>query len=58
MMLESLVKEQMKSPNPEYAMQYDWGLVRFIKKKTKLPLIIKGILTVDDARNAIKMEQM
>ncbi len=42
------------SPNPEYAMRYDWGLVRFIKQKTKIPLIIKGILTFDDAKNAIK----
>ena len=33
---------------------YDWKLITFIKKKTKLPVIVKGILTYQDALNAIK----
>tara|TARA_B100000945_G_C20425322_1_gene620196 strand:+ start:2090 stop:3169 length:1080 start_codon:yes stop_codon:yes gene_type:complete len=42
------------SPNPKLALSYDWSLIKFIKKNTKLPLIIKGILTVDDAKKSIK----
>ena len=42
------------SPNPELALKYDWKLINFIKKNTRLPLIVKGILTVNDAKKAIK----
>jgi isopentenyl diphosphate isomerase/L-lactate dehydrogenase-like FMN-dependent dehydrogenase len=42
------------SPNPEYALNYDWGLIRFIKNNTSLPVIPKGILTVEDCRLALK----
>ena len=41
-------------PNPLMALSYDWQLVRYIKTKTKLPVIVKGILTYDDAINSIK----
>ena len=41
------------SPSPELALKYDWNLVKKIKKKTKLPLIIKGILTAEDAKKSI-----
>ena len=42
------------SPNPQLALKYDWELIRFIKKNTTLPVIVKGILTVEDANSAIK----
>ena len=42
------------SPNPKYALKYDWKLIKFIKKNTKLPVIVKGILTIYDAKNAIR----
>lgn len=41
------------SPSPELAVKYDWSLIKKIKKKTKLPLIIKGILTSNDAKKSI-----
>ncbi len=42
------------SPNPKHALKYDWKLVRFIKNNTRLPIIVKGVLTTSDAKNAIK----
>ena len=41
-------------PNPKLALNYDWSLVTWIKKNTKLPLVIKGIMTKKDAQEAIK----
>ncbi|MDC3152581.1 alpha-hydroxy-acid oxidizing protein [Pelagibacteraceae bacterium] len=41
------------SPNPKLAMKYDWKLIKFIKKNTKLPVIVKGIMTTFDAKKAI-----
>ncbi len=43
-----------QSPAPKLALRYDWSLIKKIRKKTKLPLIIKGILTPEDAVNSIK----
>ncbi len=42
------------SPNPKLALTYDWSLIRFIKKNTKLPVIVKGVLTTEDAKKSIK----
>ena len=42
-------------PNPSIALDYDWDLVRFIKSKTKLPLILKGVLSYEDAIMCIKL---
>tara|TARA_B100000579_G_scaffold432158_1_gene448510 strand:+ start:1234 stop:2271 length:1038 start_codon:yes stop_codon:yes gene_type:complete len=42
------------SPNPKYSLNYDWSLISYIKKNTKLPVIPKGILTVDDCKNALR----
>jgi len=42
------------SPNPKLALKYDWKLISFVKKNTKLPLIVKGILSVEDAKKAIR----
>ena len=41
-------------PNPKLALNYDWSLVTWIKKNTKLPLVVKGIMTKKDAQEAIK----
>ena len=42
-------------PNQEAALFYDWELIKFIKKKTKLPVIVKGILSIEDALNCIRL---
>ena len=42
-------------PNQLAALDYDWDLVKFMKSKTKLPLIIKGILSYEDANKCIKL---
>jgi isopentenyl diphosphate isomerase/L-lactate dehydrogenase-like FMN-dependent dehydrogenase len=41
-------------PNPKKALSYDWKLINFIKKNTKLPIILKGILTKEDAIKCVK----
>tara|TARA_Y100000590_G_scaffold282181_1_gene317415 strand:+ start:2356 stop:3387 length:1032 start_codon:yes stop_codon:yes gene_type:complete len=40
--------------NPKLALDYDWNLISFIKKITKLPIIVKGILTSGDMKKALK----
>jgi isopentenyl diphosphate isomerase/L-lactate dehydrogenase-like FMN-dependent dehydrogenase len=40
--------------NPKIAINYDWSLISWIKKNSKLPIIIKGIISKDDALEAIK----
>ncbi len=42
------------SPNPEKSYFYDWKLIKQLSKFTKLPIILKGILTSEDAIRAIK----
>ena len=41
-------------PNPKIAVNYDWSLISWIKRNTKLPIIIKGIMTKKDALEAMK----
>ena len=41
-------------PSPTSALNYDWNLISFIKKNTKLPIIVKGVLTKEDAKKCIK----
>lgn len=41
-------------PNPGAALDYDWTLIKFIKSQTKLPIIVKGILTCEDAKKCSK----
>ena len=41
-------------PNPLMALNFDWQIVKYIKTKTKLPLIIKGVLTYEDTIKSIK----
>jgi (S)-2-hydroxy-acid oxidase len=42
-------------PNPRASDYYDWSLIKYIKNKTKLPLIIKGILSEQDAKKCLKI---
>ncbi len=45
------------NPLPQNVMQarfYDWELINHVVKKTNLPVIVKGILTLEDANLAIK----
>ena len=42
------------SPNPKKSLTYDWSLIKFLKNKTKLPIIPKGILTAEDCKLAFK----
>ena len=42
------------SPDPKKSLMYDWSLIKFLKSKTKLPIIPKGILTVEDCKLALK----
>ena len=41
------------SPNPEEALNYGWELIRFIKSQSKLPIIVKGVLTNEDIKKSI-----
>ena len=40
--------------NPKYALKYDWTLISYIKKLTKIPVLVKGILTSEDMNKAVK----
>lgn len=42
------------SPNPEKSYFYDWSLIKNLSKFTKLPIILKGILTSEDAIRGIE----
>ena len=42
------------SPDTNYALNYDWSLIKWIKKNSKLPIICKGILTSADYKLAVK----
>ena len=41
-------------PSPKYALNYNWELIKKIKMISKLPIIVKGILTPEDAKKSIK----
>ena len=42
------------SPNPKMALKFDWEIIKWIKKKSDKPLILKGIISVEDAKLAAK----
>ena len=42
-------RTQPEPPDVSKALDYDWEIIRWIKKKTYLPLILKGIINEDDA---------
>jgi isopentenyl diphosphate isomerase/L-lactate dehydrogenase-like FMN-dependent dehydrogenase len=44
-----------RGPNPEYQARLTWDDVEWLMKTTKLPLGLKGIMTVRDARRAVDM---
>lgn len=42
------------APNPELALNYDWDFIKWVKSKTKLPIIPKGLLNINDIKLSIK----
>jgi glycolate oxidase len=44
-----------RGPNPEYQARLTWADVEWLMKTTKLPVGLKGIMTVRDARRAVDM---
>src|SRR5213593_1936465 len=44
-----------RGPNPEYQARLTWDDVEWLLKTTKLPVGLKGIMTVRDARRAVDM---
>jgi isopentenyl diphosphate isomerase/L-lactate dehydrogenase-like FMN-dependent dehydrogenase len=44
-----------RGPNPEYQARLTWADVEWLMKTTKLPVGIKGIMTVRDARRAVEV---
>lgn len=42
-------------PDPSSELEYDWNIIRWIKSKTKLPIILKGIINPKDAKIALKV---
>ena len=41
-------------PDPSMALKYDWEFLKWVKSKTKLPIIPKGLLNIDDIKKSIK----
>ena len=41
-------------PDPSKDLSYDWNIVKWIKKQTKLPILIKGVLSEEDAKLCLK----
>lgn len=44
-----------RGPDPNYQAQLTWADVEWLMKTTKLPVGLKGIMTVNDARRAVEM---
>jgi isopentenyl diphosphate isomerase/L-lactate dehydrogenase-like FMN-dependent dehydrogenase len=44
-----------RGPEPEYQARLTWADVEWLMKATRLPVGIKGILTVRDARRAVEL---
>ncbi len=44
-----------RGPNPDYQARLTWADVEWLMKTTKLPVGLKGIMTVADARRAVDM---
>ena len=47
------IRSNPVSPNPKKALAYNWNLIKFIRKKSKLPIIIKGVLSKEDAIRSV-----
>lgn len=41
------------SPEPGMALKYDFSIIKWIKSKTKLPIIPKGIMHIEDSKKLI-----
>ena len=41
-------------PDPTKALTYDWELIKWIKKKTNLKILPKGLMSIEDIKLAIK----
>ena len=44
-----------RGPEPEYQARLTWADVEWLRKTTRLPVGLKGILTVGDARRAVEL---
>jgi 4-hydroxymandelate oxidase len=44
-----------RGPNPDYQARLTWADVEWLMKTTKLPVGLKGIMTVADARRAVEL---
>jgi isopentenyl diphosphate isomerase/L-lactate dehydrogenase-like FMN-dependent dehydrogenase len=44
-----------RGPNPEYQARLTWADVEWLMKTTRLPVGLKGLMTVRDARRAVEM---
>ena len=44
-----------RGPNPDYQTRLTWDDVEWLKKTTSLPVGIKGVMTVGDAKRAVEM---
>ena len=54
-LLKDIKQHQEKATTgPEYQMMFSWDDVKRIKNKFKIPIILKGIATTDDAEIAVK----
>ncbi len=47
-------KGKPTSQNPSYALNYDWEFIKWVKSKTNLKIIPKGLISIDDIKTSIK----
>lgn len=43
------------SPDPSFALQYDWDFLKWVKSKTSLKIIPKGLINLDDINRCVKL---
>lgn len=43
------------SPDPSFALKYDWDFIKWVKSKTNLPIIPKGLLNITDINRCYKI---
>ena len=44
------------APNQDFAKTYDWDFIRWVRSKTNLEIIPKGLISIEDIRLAMKYE--
>jgi len=42
------------SQDPSYALNYDWEFIKWVKSKTSLKIIPKGLISIDDIKSSVK----